>query len=1010
MPQGDINPGAPVVIGSINAFQGMRVRDVQVQSTVDLHPDVLNDLLIQKPQQPLDKRKVRETVQALYATGKFSDVQVQANREAQDEVSLVFIGKENLFIGMVSAAGTPNPPSPNEVVTAAKLQLGELYTSDKVDAAVERIQRLLRHHGYYQAVVTPRLYPHRERQEMDVHFQVKHGPSARVGVISVEGSPGYDVKQIEHIAKLHPKDRVTADHVTRALTRLRSNYQKHGRLEAQVSITDRNYHADTNTLDYTFTMARGPVVDVKVVGARISRGKLKKYIPVYEENAVDEDLLNEGERNLRNYFQAKGFFDVKVDVNQETNPQSDRLNIIYAVNLGERHKLVAVDVTGNRYFPVSLIRDRLIVQPANGLLLRHGIYSETDLAADTDSIQNLYRANGFLNVTVKPTVQDNYQGVSGRMRVVYDITEGPQTRVEDLAFEGVTKADQQELLARLNSAPGQPYSPANVAADRDAILNYYYDNGFPNARLEPVVTPAGDNPPRMNIVYKITEGDQVFVDHVILAGLHYTKPFIVGREFQLWNGSPLSQSAELDTQRRLYDLGIFNEVNMGVQDPDGRAKYKNLLYTFDEAKRYTITYGFGVEAQTGLGTNTCPNQNTEAARRCRLSLLATSEIGISPRVEAGISRINFRGRNHTVTLKGNYGSLEKRAFASYEAPRWLDHPSLKLTFTSYFDRSNDVRTFAAERLEGSAQVQQTWSRVTTTLYRFSYRRVVANAQTLAIDPLDVPIFSRPARVGMPSFTYIRDKRDNPVETTKGNFNTLDFGTASGKFGSEADFSRLLFNNSTYQAFGGNKFVFARSTRIGVEIPHGSTVENPSACPTGQTCRIVPLPERFFAGGATSMRGFGLNEAGPRDPSTGQPLGGGTMFLNMFELRYPPLDLPFVGRNLSFVTFLDSGNVFTDPGVLFPSLLRWNQSNQTLCRTSATSTCDFNFLSHAVGTGIRYRTPIGPISLDLGYNLNPPYYHECDLPPSAPLDSTEPCIPVVKRTARINFFFNVGQTF
>jgi outer membrane protein assembly factor BamA len=162
-----------------------------------------------------------------------------------------------------------------------------------------------------------------------------------------------------------------------------------------------------------------------------------------------------------------------------------------------------------------------------------------------------------------------------------------------------------------------------------------------------------------------------------------------------------------------------------------------------------------------------------------------------------------------------------------------------------------------------------------------------------------------------------------------------------------------------------------------------------------------LPERFFAGGPTSHRGFGINQAGPRDLTTGFPLGGEALFLNNLELRTPPLPFPFVGNNLSAVLFHDMGNVFSTTGDMANSLLKFSQPNRDVCLDTAAATCNFNYTSHAVGGGVRYRTPIGPVSFDLGYNLNPPAF-----PISAP-STGSPSSQVLRH---LNFFFNIGQTF
>ena len=191
-------------------------------------------------------------------------------------------------------------------------------------------------------------------------------------------------------------------------------------------------------------------------------------------------------------------------------------------------------------------------------------------------------------------------------------------------------------------------------------------------------------------------------------------------------------------------------------------------------------------------------------------------------------------------------------------------------------------------------------------------------------------------------------------------------------------------NSTYYQFHKKRWVFARSTRIGFEEPFSST-------------DFIPLPERFFAGGSNSHRGFGVNQAGPRDLQTGFPLGGQAIFLNNLELRTPPLPLPFVGNDLSAVLFHDMGNVFTSAGDILDSFLRHSQPRQDACLSLPSPICNFNYMSHAVGGGMRYRTPIGPVSFDLGYNLNPPVF------PIGRENRTD-------QLHHFNFFFSIGQTF
>ncbi len=217
-----------------------------------------------------------------------------------------------------------------------------------------------------------------------------------------------------------------------------------------------------------------------------------------------------------------------------------------------------------------------------------------------------------------------------------------------------------------------------------------------------------------------------------------------------------------------------------------------------------------------------------------------------------MTRLNFRGRNHTVNLKANVGGLQQRGLISYDAPRWFNNPNWRLTLTAFYDNTVDVTTFTSQRLEGSVQAEQIINKTSIMTYRLTYRRVRATDLSNTVSPDQIPLLSLPTRVAIPNFSYIRNKRDNDLETTKGNYTTVDGGVADSHFGSETDFGRLLIQNSTYYSIGrkrnsDQKFVLARSTRIGVEIPYGNTI---MPQPGGR----VPGASGVFAPGRAFFRG------------------------------------------------------------------------------------------------------------------------------------------------------------
>jgi outer membrane protein assembly complex protein YaeT len=992
--------------GIVTPYLGLTIDQIELP---DVPPEEAATLLAATPLkvgEPLTRDNLHDAMQALFATGRFADIQAEADRAETTGVRLRFITIANFFVGRLSIEGVSTSPSPNQLASASRLQLGELYTREKLDRALAGIQRVMEENGFHQSKVTMSEQRDQQRHQVNLTFHVVRGSRALVGLISVEGDSGYTKEQIEDIAKLHSGVPVLSNRITRALQRIRRRYQKQNRLLAQVEVASRTYHSERNAVDYVLKAERGPVVTIAAEGFKINQRVLKKLVPIYEEGAVDDDLLNEGRRNIQNHLQTLGYFDATVSVAQHNPPDGQSMQVVYAVNPGDRHKLAAVRISGNRFFSDELIRSRMQDQ-SGGRLFSHGRYSEALLEEDVQGIRNLYRASGFRQAQVASKLVSEYHGDPSKLAVEIAIQEGPQTRVAWVRIEG-SYVLPEEQLPEIQTEERQGFDESSLADDRDAILERYFNSGFPNATVDVayVPVPTQDNSPRVGVTFTIHEGEQFFVSQLFLDGLHHTRPGVAHRAIKVQPGGPLSQHEMLESQRRLYDLGLFKQVDTAIQNPDGTESRKNVLVTVNEADRYTFDYGVGFEFQTGQ-----PAYGTSQP---------LGKTGVSPEVSLGVSRINVDGRHQTVTMKGNLGYLQQRGLVSYYIPNVLNLEKLRFTATALYDNTIDVSTFTSKRLEGTLQLLQVLYRVqdrdlTTLAYRFSYRRV--EASDIEVTSNLIPLLSQPTRVGMPNFLYIRNRRDSDSESTRGSYTTVEGGVAAGQFGSAADFSRTLVKNSTYRTFFRNRstgqgYVFARSTSVGIENPFGSTVllDPGQAAPVGAS--LIPLPERFFSGGGNSHRGFGLNQAGPRDPFTGYPIGGSAVFLNSLEMRFPNIRMPYLNDNIGFTIFEDMGNVFARPQEMLSSLARFHQPDEQLCFKAAPapvySKCSYNYASHAVGLGARYQTPIGPLRFDFGYNLNPPYFPNYS---NVTTNSGHSAGQFgYQRAGHFNFSFSVGQSF
>jgi outer membrane protein assembly factor BamA len=536
----------------------------------------------------------------------------------------------------------------------------------------------------------------------------------------------------------------------------------------------------------------------------------------------------------------------------------------------------------------------------------------------------------------------------------------------------------------VGSSPGQPYSAAAVASDRNNILAMYYNEGFPEAHLDEKISP-GSKPEEVQVLYQITEGQQIDVAQVLLTGYQFTRPTVITRQVTIEPEGPLREGDVVETQRRLYNLGVFTRVQIAPQNPAGTDPDKTMVVDVQEGNRYTFGYGFGFEVLS-IGTN-CPANAPPPPPGKKACDPNGTQIAASPRGIIELSRANMFGRAQTLSFKARASTLQYRSLVSYSADDFLGHRSLSAALTGLADKSQDVQTFTSTRYEGQFQISEKLSPSSSILYRYFFRRVVASALRVAMD--EIPLYNQPTLVAGVGITYARDHRDNPSDPRRGTFNTVDISLAAKTLGSDSSFVRSFFQNSSYHPFG-RDFVFARSTRFGMENTLGNTINgSPTVCNPNQTFStdIIQLPERFFAGGGQSLRGFSLNQAGPRDPCSGFPIGGLAILIFNQELRFP-MRLPFVGNRLGGTVFYDGGNVYRDVSHIN---FDWKSSSIT----------NLNYFSHTIGFGLRYPTPIGPVRVDIGYQLNPAQYQV------VPSGTTT---PEFFRVPHFGFSFNIGPVF
>jgi outer membrane protein assembly factor BamA len=990
---------------------------------------------------PLDRAKVAESLRMLYRTGDYADLRAEIATVAGG-VRLDFVGRENLYFNQVLIDGLITPPSEASAAAATQLNLGQTYEPELVEEAAERLRDTLRQEGLYSAVVTTETVPHRETRQMDVVFHVKPGARARVGSVRVKNETQYPDTELLKRLKMKEGRTITSARLQSGTDRIRKFLVKKGDFLARAVVRRGAYDAAKNAIPLDLEVTQGPHVKLIVTGAKFSKGDLKKLVPVYQEGAVDADLLEEGKRNLRERLEREGYFDSNVDYTTSTqatpaNPNGWRGTeeiITYHVERGEKHKLVSIEVTGNHYFSSETLRGRL--QIARGAFGTPGRFSRRLVEADAQSMRGLYLANGFLEAKVDAATLDNYKGKNGDLAIHFNIQEGKQTRVASLKLEGVHAFKEEELMGDVASTPGQPYSDFNVATDRDVILALYYNQGFPEATF----TSKAERPSEKNggekenpvgqtvtanatgssggkneskdqksekdeaktvieqaepvqLTYHIEEGPQTRVRKILYSGYLHTRESVIRREVEVKEDAPLRQGQVVESQRRLYNLGVFNRVTIEPQNPAGTDRDKDLVVLVEEAKRYTLAYGGGFEVQRLASTSNPTGGEVQAA----------------PRGILEISKLNLTGRADSLSLKLRGSTIEDRALLGYSDPNTFGHTNLSFQATAYTEKTQDINTFTEMRYEGSVQLTDQVSPRTTLIYRYVFRKVLVSNISETINPESIPLFQQPTLVSQFGATWVQDRRDNPADATRGSFNSADVGIADSSIGSSASFLRIYFQNSTYHPIK-RRFSFARSIRFGALLPYGDTVSLTFPPPTmAPLPTVIPLPERFFAGGGTSLRGFALNQAGPRDATTGFPVGGQALLVLNQEFRFP-MRLPYFGTSLGGAFFYDGGNVYSRVSrISFRSSTpkpTFDTSDPANAKCLTNCGNELNYFAHTVGLGIRYATPVGPIRVDLGYQINRPTF-------VVPCTNPTGVVPTCHKAGQLpgfQIFFNLGSSF
>ncbi len=940
----------PTPSNLLPSYEGQQVSTIELAGRPDLSEEEakqLQSLIKQKQGQPFSLDDINASIAALKSSELVKDVRLDVTPEANG-IRVSFVLQPAYYIGMYQFPGALHVYSYSRLLQISNYPMQGPYSPVAVANARSALAQHFRRGGFFQSQVTTSLDLDREHHVVNVIFPTDLNRRANFGNLTITGTTPEEAARLEKSVQTRmARIRRVAIREGKPYSygRLRSAEQyfqrqlaDRGYLSSQVKLDSSNYTAEGNRADVTFNVTKGPKINVKVVGARLSGRARRRLIPIYQENLFTDEMAEEGRQNLLSHFQSRGNFDAKVDLKVDRQPSV--INVLYDVKSGERHRVVSVGLRGNHAISIDALMPNVAVKKKRFWFSR-GSFSDDLVQTSVNNIRGVYRNAGFSQVAVTSDVKRP----NGDVAVTFEITEGPRDNVQSFVMEGNTLPVSQLAPNGLHIGPGKPYSPFLVNQDRNQVISQYLSRGYLTATFTASATPKSRRSRDYDVIYHIHEGQQVKTAKVLTLGRQQTKQHIVDTTVKIRPGYPISEDQLLSAESRLFTLGIFDWAEVDPKRTVIDQDSEDVLIKLHEAKRNTINYGFGFEVinrggSVPGGTVAVPGVPPVGVP----SSFVTSERTFwGPRGLIDYTRKNLRGTAESMTVGGFAGRLDQRAYSNYIIPSFRGSSwSVNTNVLFEHDSENPVFTDLILRYALEFRKPLDAKRTKTVFLRYQLQRTDI---TQLLIPELVPPGQENVRLSTLSASYIRDTRDNPLDAHKGIYQSYEAGITPTALGASVNFWRLLAQTAYYKNIGYDNIIWANSIRIGLEHAFAGSV--------------VPLSEEFFTGGGSTLRGYPLNGAGPQrvvlacgDPNVPStcsniqvPTGGNGLFIFNSEFRIP---VSRIRKGFGVVGFYDGGNVF--PAAAFNDFAS-NYSN-------------------TIGFGLRYATPVGPIRFDVGHNLNP----------------------------------------
>ncbi|HUI68538.1 MAG TPA: outer membrane protein assembly factor BamA [Nitrospirota bacterium] len=872
-----------------SGFSGLPVTAIVIKNDLGNpwpHPEQVLPLIEVKPGDHFSSQAIRDGIGYLYLKGLFRDIRVDGFPDG-DGVRLEYTLFPITVVDNIVINGN-HALSRGKILEVLTGVEGKELREEKLPGYKANIIALYQSEGFYNALVSFQARPLKDPHHVALLVNIQQeGKPTILEEVHFTGNTVFKEKDLLKIMKSKMGDRLRTDLLLDTdVEAIRQKYAKAGYPAAKpgpVNVSFRDGKAYV-----TIQVSEGPKVTVKFTGNHaFSSSKLRDALLIWSEHDVSDAIIASSTDKIRSLYYDDGYANVSVGVMKTEAPGS--LDLEFSIQEGLRETVLKIDVRGNTYFPTKQIKGEMSLRESGWFTSTP--YREDLLDRDMDYIHDRYVDAGFLAVSVKKTVTFVEDG---KAVVEIDIDEGPQTRTGTVTFEGDTAFTAAELLGIVSLKPGAPYNERLVDEDRYRILSAYSNKGYLYAKVD-VEKKTADG--TVDIKYKISEDLQVKIGRIILRGNEKTKDSVIMRELLVKPGGPYDYGAVLKSQQRIYRYGYFGLARFEPLHPEEKDYVKDLLLSLEERPAGSVEFG------VGYGDLDHFRSSVEVAYR------------------------NLWNSAHYAGIRFEESTILSRVVLNYQQP-WAFGYNLQGKFALLWsDQKNinsDTREIYYETRSNSASygVEKALDHVKASL-TYQYENVDNyNVEPGAIlSPEDVGFVF----ISSISPSLIWDLRDNIFNPRTGALYGVVIKEALKQLGSEADFTKVSVQSSWYIPSGADSVV-ALSARVGMAWPHRDTIE-------------VPIHERFYLGGSTTVRGYTQDSVGPQAGSPLVPTGGDSMLLFNAEYRWN------VTKSFGLVLFSDAGNVWIGQDL------------------------HIDDLRASYGAGIRYGTPIGPLRIDYGQKIH-----------------------------------------